>query len=239
MATTPGWYADPSGRFEHRYHNGVSWTGDVATGGQRYLDPPGGGAPAPAPPGSNPAAVAGLVTGIVACALGWVPIFAFLAVLAGVTALVLGLNARRTARRRGGARAGMATAATVLGAVGIAVSAVGIVLSVVLIRAVQRYEDPADHNAAITTCVLTDDLVTAAGSITNTSDSPASFTLRLSLARGDGDRRRKVVSIDDLAAGASRTFEASGFPDGDGDPACEIERVRGPLPWGIDPEPNG
>ena len=29
----------PAGRFEYRYHNGVVWTSDVASNGQRYVDP--------------------------------------------------------------------------------------------------------------------------------------------------------------------------------------------------------
>src|SRR5688572_2691265 len=37
--TTPGWYNDPAGRFEYRYHNGAVWTSDVASNGQRYVDP--------------------------------------------------------------------------------------------------------------------------------------------------------------------------------------------------------
>ena len=45
----PGWYNDPAGRFEYRYHNGAVWTSDVASHGQRYVDPmaPGGGPPIP------------------------------------------------------------------------------------------------------------------------------------------------------------------------------------------------
>ena len=35
----PGWYPDPSGRFEFRFHNGSLWTADVSTNGQRYVDP--------------------------------------------------------------------------------------------------------------------------------------------------------------------------------------------------------
>ena len=37
-ATPSGWYADPQGRFEYRYFNGVQWTSDVAINGQRYVD---------------------------------------------------------------------------------------------------------------------------------------------------------------------------------------------------------
>lgn len=36
----PGWYADPSGRFEQRYWDGGTWTEHVARGGAQYTDPP-------------------------------------------------------------------------------------------------------------------------------------------------------------------------------------------------------
>jgi len=34
-----GWYPDPAGRFEHRWHDGQNWTANVATQGQQYQDP--------------------------------------------------------------------------------------------------------------------------------------------------------------------------------------------------------
>ena len=34
-----GWYADPSGRHEHRYHNGIAWSEHVANQGQTAIDP--------------------------------------------------------------------------------------------------------------------------------------------------------------------------------------------------------
>ncbi len=38
-AAATGWYPDPSGRFEHRWHDGQNWTSTVATQGQQYDDP--------------------------------------------------------------------------------------------------------------------------------------------------------------------------------------------------------
>lgn len=38
-AAAAGWYPDPSGRFEHRWHDGQNWTSNVATQGQQYDDP--------------------------------------------------------------------------------------------------------------------------------------------------------------------------------------------------------
>jgi uncharacterized protein YxjI len=36
----PGWYADPSGRFEHRWFDGTQWTNNVSTNGQQSTDDP-------------------------------------------------------------------------------------------------------------------------------------------------------------------------------------------------------
>jgi len=39
MSAQPGWYPDPSGRHEHRYHDGADWTDHVASYGRQSLDP--------------------------------------------------------------------------------------------------------------------------------------------------------------------------------------------------------
>jgi|HigsolmetaAR201D_1030396.scaffolds.fasta_scaffold11974_1 hypothetical protein len=36
----PGWYHDPSGRYELRYWDGTAWTEHVSRNGQQYTDPP-------------------------------------------------------------------------------------------------------------------------------------------------------------------------------------------------------
>jgi hypothetical protein len=36
--TPPGWYADPMGRFDHRYWNGTTWTDHVSRGGAQSTD---------------------------------------------------------------------------------------------------------------------------------------------------------------------------------------------------------
>lgn len=54
--TTPvsaNWFRDPTGRFEHRYWDGVQWTHHVATGGHQGVDPVVAGRPqSPAPRGN-------------------------------------------------------------------------------------------------------------------------------------------------------------------------------------------
>lgn len=53
---SPGWYPDPSGAHEHRYHDGGTWTEHVSDGGVASTAPmppawPPPGAAAPRPPG--------------------------------------------------------------------------------------------------------------------------------------------------------------------------------------------
>lgn len=56
-ASTPiqeGWSADPTGRYELRYHDGARWTDHVSNAGQQGTDPfAGGGAPPPPKPKKN------------------------------------------------------------------------------------------------------------------------------------------------------------------------------------------
>lgn len=59
-AVAPGWYPDPSGRWQVRWWDGTAWTDRVATAGRQGSDPPPGGE-----------ATADLVNRVVATALGF------------------------------------------------------------------------------------------------------------------------------------------------------------------------
>jgi Bacterial PH domain/Protein of unknown function (DUF2510) len=39
-ALAAGWYVDPAGRHQHRYHNGLAWTANVANNGETSIDQP-------------------------------------------------------------------------------------------------------------------------------------------------------------------------------------------------------
>lgn len=41
MAQTPGWFPDPFGRFQHRYHDGEAWSANVANDAVQQTDPMG------------------------------------------------------------------------------------------------------------------------------------------------------------------------------------------------------
>ena len=241
MSGAPGWYPDPSGRFEHRYHNGQAWTADVAVGGRRFVDPGAASRPCgPAgPSGPGGVAVAALVLGIVAASLGWVPFLAVLTLVAAVVAIVLGAVGRGRARRSGAGGA-FASWGLALGVIGIPVSILGLVLTGVLVRAVERYEEPNAHDVGVTSCTEDGGLVRAMGWITNRGDDQASFTIRVELAHRADARRRATdrVEVDDVAPGATVEWRALARPDGvgEGAPACAVTAVHGPLPFGFDPD---
>jgi hypothetical protein len=197
-----GWYPDPTGRFEYRFHNGQQWTADVAANGQRYVDPlppPPPGVPAgapPVPPGAaqaptggrgNGMAVAAMVCGIVAVATSWIPLFGILGLISGIVGLALGITAlgrsRRTGQRRGQAIAGIVT-----GSVGIALGIAGLVLTVVLFRAVQRFDDPGPVTATLTSCSEDDGFLVAEGELENLSGTTRDYSVLVQLGRGKRDR---------------------------------------------------
>ena len=174
------WYTDPTRRFEFRYHNGQDWTGDVSTGGQRYLDPlprlaAGGGvtmpishdpANRPVEPQRSGRATAALVLGIASVAVGWVPFLFAPAAVAAVLALVFGLpilaRARRaqppggtvTAPRSADPDRSFARAATVLAPIGFCVCVLGGYLTVLAYREVDRYTNIGDHSIKERWCVV-------------------------------------------------------------------------------------
>lgn len=226
-----GWYPDPTGRFEYRYHNDRVWTADVASGGRRYVDQRPASPAAPRPDG-NGLAVAGMVCGIVAVVIAWVP---FVAVLGLITATVgLALSIPGLARsRETGTRRGFAIAGIVTSVCGLAAGALGIVLTVALIRAVERFDDPGPHDARLLDCSVSDggELV-ARGVVENLGQDRQTYSVLVHLAPDAQER----VLVEDVPAGATAEFEARETSRFDGDPACRIVAVDGPPPFGLDPD---
>ena len=80
-----GWYPDPTGRFEYRYHNDEEWTADVRVRRPAVRRSRSAGADVGPVARGNGLAVAGMVCGIVGRGVAWVP---FVAVLGLITAIV-------------------------------------------------------------------------------------------------------------------------------------------------------
>ncbi len=231
-------------RFELRYHNGEAWTADVSSDGRRYVDPQGirpsvdapsdvsGRQPADA---RNPSATAAMTLGIIAVGIGWLPVVAVLGAIAAVLAIVLGVIGRRRSRRTGVGR-GAALTGLITGGAGIAMSVVGVIFTISIFAAVDRFSDPADNDTSILSCTRDEDDVTARGELTNLDDRAAGFTVRVFFVRPgtDNPRRAALVDVGRVEPGATVPFEITRAVGPD--PVdCIVGAVRGPLPYGIDP----
>ncbi len=165
-----GWYPDPHRRYEYRYFNGTEWTADVSSSGQRQVDTPTPSMPATSSTSSTSATVA-LVMGIVAIVLGWVPLLAVLLWIIALVALIIGIKAKRSSSER-------AVGAIITSSLGLVIATVGVILTVILFRAVFTFISPAEHQVAISSCEIlesSDAMIT--GTLTNLSDHPADFTV--------------------------------------------------------------
>lgn len=220
-----GWYPDPVGDHEFRYHNGGSWTGDVATDGvRRVTEVPDLSAPR-FPQRSDPrSGTVAMVFGIISMSIGWIPFVCFVAIFFGVVGVVVGFRRRRFESARGAALVGIVT-----GSVGILMSAAGIWISVVLVQTVAEFEDPGPHDVELTGCDEVDGATRASGQITNLDDRERSYTIRVEL-----DEETTVDAVvDDVPAGERRDFrvdEDLRFAELD----CSIVEVKGPRPFGLE-----
>ncbi|MDQ3469523.1 MAG: DUF2510 domain-containing protein [Actinomycetota bacterium] len=234
MIGAPGWYPDPSGRFEHRYHNGAEWTADVASDGRRFVDAGLRRAvDGPARRGGNGLATASMVCGIGATALGWIPFVAVPMVATAIVALGLGAAGLRRSRTTGTGRS-FAVAGLITGGAGLGACAVGFVLTIAFVDAIRAYDRPSPHSAQLVSCRGEDEAVVAGGTITNDGTQTSTFAILVEVGRGR--RRDERVIVDDLAPGATAPFAVtiprSRFERGE--PNCRIAAVNGPLPFGID-----
>lgn len=236
--TRPDWYPDPSERYEFRYHNGVAWTADVATGGQRFVDTPTGGpppgTPPPAPRSGNGIAVAALTCGIVSLAFGWMPVLFVVGAILAVLAVVFGVIGLRRSQQTG--RRGYALAGLLTGLAGVAVAIAGLVFTVAVFRALERYENPAPHTVEVTTCEVVDGQVHVAGTLRNDGEARAGFTVAVRVERvGSGltvtTARREVERV---AAGATADWSVRRPVTVDA-VTCDEPEVNGPLPFGVVP----
>jgi hypothetical protein len=240
----PAWYPDPSGRFEFRYHNGTSWTADVASGGVRTVDHAGVSASADrwVRGGSRPPehrdrlATASLVLGIVGICLAWVPVLFVAGAVCAVLAIVFALVARRRRPRdtRGFIGAGLATGGGALPLV-----AVGVWTSSLVLDAIERFENPPPADVEITECSIgARDTVTVAGTITNEGDDDSRFRVVLLVPSRLNQRREVSINVGEVRAGQSvefhRELDVPGATAGSPGDGCPVVDITGPFPFGVE-----
>lgn len=239
------WYPDPTGRFEYRYHNGQNWTGDVSVDGSRFLDPPatwvpagGGGHRDPAEIGSGKARAA-FVLGLCAFLIGWVPFLCVVAIAAAITGLVLGIGAlRRDSRSRSnggqnGRAHGYAIAGVVLAPLALAVSVLGVWLSVAAVREVQTFAEVGKYTTTDISCGVTKGVVTYVGTIHNDDTATHSYEVTVEFLRPGTSVRRYIASasVVDVGPGESSAVTVH-HSASDAELTCHVFDVTGPLPFG-------
>ncbi len=223
------------GRFEYRYFNGEQWTSDVAINGQRYVDAPISQLtqqPAKRPPRGM--AIASMITGICAVALGWVPFVFVIAAGAAIAALVFGILGLQNARRHDGYGRGFAITGLVLAPVALVVCVGGFFFTRAVIREFRDFIEPGPHELVVEQpCTLEDGRATVNGTIRNLDDREHDYRIFVDFDDNDGDSKASTIAVRDVAPGETAPWTSSVAFDGN-TVECTVSDVFGPAPFGID-----
>jgi hypothetical protein len=229
---TPGWYPDPSRRFQLRYFNGHQWTGDVAVDGQRHLDPLGLAGPATSTRGqTRAAAVASFVLALGALVTGWVPFIVVFSIVAAVLAVIFGIMGIRAARRQGGYGKGFAVAGLVISAPAAAACVAGVALSIYVWGAVVDWNEPGPYKVVPSSCAVVSGEATFEGTVANLSDRRRDYNIVVRITAVDGDHR-DVVTVEGVDAGTTARWRAQRSVAGSS-VTCVVTDVHGPDPLGL------
>lgn len=190
-------------------------------------DPHGYGAPPP----KNRIAVAALVCGVIGLLIAWIPFIVAAGIVLAGLGLIFGIVGLRRSRDSGRGR-GQAIAGIVTGSIGLALSVLGIVLSVLFWRAVSDFVDPGPYDVTVTGCTVDGGFATATGTLTNESAAIRSYTLFVVV-----DRRTTVVALPDIDAGDTIEWVERVRFTGVGTQCLAEVSVNGPFPFGVEMDP--
>lgn len=225
-----GWFPDPLGRHEHRYFNGATWTSDVSDDGRRAVDPF-GTSPGQSGPSSNRPATAAVVMGSIAAAIAWIPFIGLVGTVLAVLAIVFGIRGLRLSRRIGAGRRS-SIAGTIMGAVGVLTSIVGIVLTVIVWNAAIDFIEPGPVTTEVLGCTFDGRTVDIDGTLTNVDDVIRDYTVFVEI-----DGRREVVAVDQVGPGETVRW-ATVITTRSIVTSCEPDViVQGPFPFGVEIDP--
>lgn len=211
----------------------MTWTSDVSDGGQRLIDPLGTG-PGYADAGAgrgNGIATAALTCGIIGMLIAWIPFVVVAGIVLGVLALVFGIKGVRRAASVGSGR-GMAITGIVTGSLTLLLAIIGVVLSVVFIRAVADFIEPGPVQAEFSECTLDGRTAIVEGTITNDSRSVRDYTLFVTV-----DEQVDILSFDSLAPGEQVGWTARIRTRTIIDECLPTLVVQGPFPFGVEIDP--
>lgn len=203
-----GWHPDPWQRYEYRYFNGATWTGDVSLHGERRIDTinPTLAATGTAP--ANTAALGGLAVVGGAAVLGLIPYLFVIMIPAVAVGVVLARRGRRAAAAMGGRGAQAAMAALVLAPVALGASTAGFFLTRAVERQAAKTQPVKSADIRLTTCRVDAGVVEVAGQVTNSNDTPAGVHVIVQVDLSSGDPI--LIEFDDPRLQPADTF---GFGD--------------------------
>ena len=179
----------------------------------------------------NGMATAALTCGIIGTLLAWIPFIVVVGVTLGILALVFGIKGLRRSATAGSGR-GMAIAGIVTGALTLMLAIVGIVLSVLLFRAVSDYIEPGPVDTEVTACRLDGRTATVEGTLTNESRTIRDYTIFVTL-----DGEVEVIPVDDVPTGETIEWVTTVRTTRSIDECRPTITVHGPFPFGIELDP--
>jgi hypothetical protein len=230
-----GWFDDPLGRYDHRWFNGTTWTSDVSVDGRRFVDPL-GISPGPEPGAAtqrtgNTAATAAMICGLVGAAIAWAPFVVIGGIILGIVAVALGVSGLRRSRDAGRGR-GAAITGLVAGGVSLALSVVGVVLTVVVTREVLEFIDPGPRFVDEVVCEVDGREVVVSGTITNLDDDRHDYTVFVTV-----DDRMRYTSVELVDPGEVVDWSVRLRTDQELSDCDPDVVVNGPFPFGIETDP--
>jgi hypothetical protein len=236
-ATPSGWHADPWGRFEYRYFNGVQWTPDVAINGQRYVDTPPSGQQVPNRQPSRAFAVTSFITGVCGVALGWIPFVFVIAAAAALCAIVFGVLGVRAARHHDGYGRGFAITGLVLSPFALAICVAGFFFTRAIVREFRDFIEPGPHELFVERpCTLANGLATLHGTIRNVDDRTHSYRIAVRFTSPPDHSEATSVRVPDVAADETAPWSVSA-PVAADTVSCEVTEVFGPMPFNVLEQP--
>jgi hypothetical protein len=231
-ATPPGWYADPQGRFEYRYFNGVKWTSDVAVDGKRYIDAivDRRSPQRSSPRGPRGMAITSFVTGLAGVVLGWVPFIFAVAACAAITAIVFGILGLKTARRHDDYGRGFAVAGLALAPIALIVCVGGFFFTRAVLHELRDFVEPGPHELLISQpCTVAAGRATVHGTIHNLDDRDHDYRIVVEFSTTD-DTESSTATVRNVVADATAPWSTSVDIAGSA-VTCKVTDVFGPIPF--------
>jgi hypothetical protein len=209
-------------------HHGAAPLGFRPNGPQQPGQPPFG----TAQPGTgNGVATAAITCGLIGLLFAWMPVFVVIGGTLALLALIFGIRGLKRSRSTGAGR-GKAVTGIVTGSVGIALSIVGIIWTVSMIREVLAFIEPGAVSSQVTSCQIAEGEITVTATVTNLSERSRDYTAYAVMRWPRIDDL--VTTADAVSPGQTRTIVLERIYAGD-ETTCEARLVvQGPRPYGLE-----